>query len=271
MKRLLLPASLFLLSSLLLASCLPAPVNAAQSTPNVSTIEAGVVQTLEANSATQTAMAPTSTPTSTATPTETPTETATPTPTATPTNVPTATTAPVVVQPAPCYSAAFIEDVTVPDGTGYSAGTSFGKTWRLQNTGSCTWTTAYQLIFTTGDHMSGPDSINLTSTVYPGQTIDVSAEMRAPSESGTYTGYWRLEAPNGTIFGPILDVQIDVTNSIDVRSIDINVNNNNVTLVCPPGNKFTISATIQDQWIGRRNLLLGIQQWRPQRRTYPDF
>ena len=76
MKRLLLPASLFLLSSLLLASCLPAPVNAAQSTPNVSTVEAAVVQTIEADSAQQTATAPTSTPTSTETPTETPTETA---------------------------------------------------------------------------------------------------------------------------------------------------------------------------------------------------
>ena len=151
---------------------------------------------------------------------------------------------------APCYSAAFIEDVTVPDGTGYSAGTSFGKTWRVQNTGSCTWTTAYQMIFTSGDHMSGPDSINLTSTVYPGQTIDVSAEMRAPSESGTYTGYWRLEAPDGTIFGPDLVVQIDVTNSIDVRSIDINVNDSNVTLTCPPGNKFSISAQIRTNGSG---------------------
>jgi hypothetical protein len=120
----------------------------------------------------------------------------------------------------------------------------------VQNTGSCAWTTAYQLIFTSGDHMSGPDSINLTNTVYPGQTIDVSAEMRAPSESGTYTGYWRLEAPDGTIFGPNLSVNIDVANSIDVRSIDINVNDNNVTLVCPPGNKFAISATIRTNGSG---------------------
>ena len=256
MKKLLVPTSLFLLFSLLLSSCLPAPVIAAQETPNASTIEAGVVQTLEANSARQTAAAPTSTPTptmtETATPTPTPTDTPTGTPTPTPTATPTASVpAPVVQYPvAPCYSAAFIEDVTVPDGTEFSAGASFGKTWRLQNTGSCTWTTAYQVVFDIGDHMSGPDSINLTSTVYPGQTIDVSAEMRAPSDAGTYTGTWRLEAPDGTIFGPDLIDQIVVTTSIDVRSIDISVDDSNVTLVCPPGNKFTISATIRTNGSG---------------------
>jgi hypothetical protein len=258
MKRLLVPASLFLLFSLLLASCLPAPVLAALATPNASTVEAGVVLTAQANSATQTATAPTGaptlteTPTETATPTETPTETPTDTATPTSTATPVPTLAPpVIVQPvAPCYSAAFIEDVTVPNGSDFSAGTSFGKTWRLQNVGSCTWTTAYQLVFESGDHMSGPDSINLTSTVYPGQTVDVSAEMRAPSDSGTYTGNWRLEAPDGTIFGPDLIDQIVVTNSIDVRSIDINVNDNNVTLVCPPGHRFTISATIRTNGSG---------------------
>jgi hypothetical protein len=259
MKKLLLPASLFLLFSLLLSSCLPAPVIAAQETPNASTIEAGVVQTLQANSATQTAAAPTNapTPTETATPTSTPTDTptGTPTPTLVPSDTPTAPAtlppAPVVQQAvAPCYSAAFVEDVTVSNGTQFSAGTDFGKTWRLQNTGSCTWTTAYQLVFESGDHMSGPDSINLTSTVYPGQTVDVSAQMRAPSNTGTYTGNWILQAPDGTNFGPDLIDQIVVTSSIDIRSIDISVNDSNVSLVCPPGNKFTISATVRTNGTG---------------------
>jgi hypothetical protein len=259
MKRLFFPASLFLLFSILLSSCLPAPVLAALATPNASTIEAGVVQTLQANSVTQTAAAPTNTPTATPTetPTETPTATETPTSTLVPSATPTATVpAPIIQQQvAPCYSAAFIEDVTVPDGTEFSAGANFGKTWRLQNTGSCTWTTAYQLVFDHGDHMSGPDSINLTSTVYPGQTIDISAQMRAPSNAGTYTGYWRLEAPDGTFFGAgysNADIfnEIVVTNSIDVRSIDISVNDSSAALTCPPGKKFTITADIRTNGSG---------------------
>jgi len=246
MKRLLVPATLFLLFSLLLASCLPGSVIAAPASPNASTVEAGVVQTLEANSVTQTAAAPTSTPTSTPTETETPTETSTPTSTPTPTNTATIPAPVIVQQVAACYSATFIEDVTVPNGTEFSVNTDFGKTWRLQNTGSCTWNTAYQLVFESGDHMSGPNSINLTSTVYPGQTIDVSAEMRTPDDAGTYTGNWMLEAADGTIFGPDLTDQIVVvTNSADIRSIDISVNDSNVTLTCPPGNNFSISATIR--------------------------
>ena len=252
MKKLFFSASLFLLFSILLSSCLPSPVLASLPTPNASTIEAGVVQTIEANSVTQTATAPTSTPlapTLTETPTATPTSTPTLTPTATPTNTATLPAPVVQVQVAPCYSAAFIEDVTVANGTEFSAGQDFTKTWRLQNTGSCTWNTGYQVVFDNGDHLSGPDSINLTNTVYPGQTVDVSVGLRAPSDAGTYEGFWRLQAPDGTSFGVgssnvDFNVEIVVTNSIDVNSIDLNVDNNNVTLTCPPGNKFDITAEI---------------------------
>src|SRR5512143_3278895 len=40
-----------------------------------------------------------------------------------------------------CDWAQFVADVTVPDGTSYAPGTTFTKTWRLKNIGSCTWTT----------------------------------------------------------------------------------------------------------------------------------
>ena len=261
MKRLFFPASLFLLFSLLLSSCLPAPVIAAPANPNASTIEAGVVQTLQADSATQTAAAPTNSPTATLTetPTETPTATATATPTSTPvpSETPTATVPAPIVQPQalPCYSAAFIADVTVPNGAEFSAGADFAKTWRLQNTGSCTWNSGYQIVFDHGDHMSGPDSINLTSTVYPGQTVDVSAEMRAPSDAGTYEGFWRLQAPDGTSFGAGSSnadfyVEIVVTNSIDVSSINLSVNDSQVAISCPPGNKFTVTAEIRTNGSG---------------------
>jgi hypothetical protein len=74
--------------------------------------------------------------------------------------------------------------------------------------------------------------------------------MRAPSNTGTYTGNWILQAPDGTNFGPDLIDQIVVTSSIDIRSIDISVNDSNVSLVCPPGNKFTISATVRTNGTG---------------------
>jgi len=42
--------------------------------------------------------------------------------------------------PAGCDRAQFISDVTVPDGTTFAPGATFTKTWRLKNSGTCTWT-----------------------------------------------------------------------------------------------------------------------------------
>lgn len=42
----------------------------------------------------------------------------------------------------------------------------------------------------------------LTSgSVAPGKTVDVSVSLTAPSDPGTYTGYWRFRDPNGIYFG----------------------------------------------------------------------
>ncbi len=164
--------------------------------------------------------------------------------TATPTSVPTNTATVPAPAVAPCFSASFVEDVTVPDGSEFSAGADFSKTWRIQNTGSCTWTTAFQLIFDHGDQMGGPSSVNLPNTVFPGQTVDVSVDQTAPDSKGTFEGFWRLEAANGTIFGGDFTDEIVVTSSLTINSIDLSVDNSHVTTTCPPGNTFTVTATI---------------------------
>ena len=46
-----------------------------------------------------------------------------------------------------CDAAAFVRDVTIPDGTIVEPGRDFTKTWRLKNVGTCSWTTAYALVF----------------------------------------------------------------------------------------------------------------------------
>lgn len=102
----------------------------------------------------------------------------------------------------PCDQALFITDVTVPDGTIFSPGETFTKTWRLRNTGTCTWTSGYALIFQSGDVMGGPASTQLTTgTVAPGQTVDVSVELTAPNSTGEYQGFWRLRNSSGVSFG----------------------------------------------------------------------
>lgn len=100
-----------------------------------------------------------------------------------------------------CDQAQFVTDVTVPDGTSFSAGAAFTKTWRLKNIGSCTWSTGYSLVFSSGEKMGGPDSIALPSSVAPGQTVDISVNLTAPASAGAYRGYWQLKNASGGLFG----------------------------------------------------------------------
>lgn len=103
--------------------------------------------------------------------------------------------------PIPCNQAKFIKDVSIPDGTKIQVGAGFTKTWRLRNTGSCTWNSSYQLIFDHGDQMNAPASQPLTGNVAPGQDVDISVNLVAPPSPGTYQGFFYLRDPNGVVFG----------------------------------------------------------------------
>jgi uncharacterized protein YkwD len=87
-------------------------------------------------------------------------------------------------------SAVFVEDVTVPDNTRLEAGEKFTKTWKLQNTGSCTWTD-YTIAFVSGDKMDAPDTVPVPETELSA-TVEVSVDLVAPSEDGAYTGNFEL-------------------------------------------------------------------------------
>ena len=129
--------------------------------------------------------------------------TLTPTKTVVPTTT-TSTPGAVTKTPTPntgCDRATFVSDVTIPDGTVFSPGAAFTKTWRLKNAGTCTWTTSYSLVFVGGEKMGGPDSSALPRTVAPGQTVDLSVNLTAPNISGNYRGYWQLKNASGAIFG----------------------------------------------------------------------
>lgn len=127
-----------------------------------------------------------------------PTATVTPTVavTATPTLTPTATPVPI-----PCDWAAFVKDVTVPDGTVFKPDQDFRKTWQLKNIGTCTWTKDYALVYASGDRMTGDNVTRLGRSVAPGQTIDISIELTAPLEVGKHVGYWALRNASGKVFG----------------------------------------------------------------------
>jgi hypothetical protein len=150
-------------------------------------------------------LAPTEGPTSTSTaipPTETQRPpSATPIPTFTP--IPSLTPVPPTATPVPipCDRASFITDVTIPDGTAISPGATFTKTWRLKNTGTCTWTTSYALIFVGGEQMKASSQIPLGAEVVSGSTVDVSVTFTAPTSEGKYHSSWKIKNASGSQFG----------------------------------------------------------------------
>jgi hypothetical protein len=92
-------------------------------------------------------------------------------------------------------------DVTVPDDTEMGPGEAFTKTWRLENIGTCTWTTDYALTWFSGERLSAPVSIPLKENVPPDTSVELSVDMIAPTKAGTYQSNWKLNDAAGEFFG----------------------------------------------------------------------
>lgn len=124
----------------------------------------------------------------------------------------TATPAPTAI---PCDRAKF-DSETIPDGTTVTAGSNFTKTWTLKNNGSCTWNSSYSVVFVSGDALGGPASIPLTAgNVQPGQTVQISMDLKAPAAEGKYRGNWELRNASGAIFG--LGTKADQNFWVDIK------------------------------------------------------
>ena len=200
---------LFIVASIgmfLLISC--APANLPTPTPNVAFIKTSAAQTVVANfTLTAAAAAPTSTPTSLGTPTSPAKSTLVPTTKVTSTLVPTQIGHPGATQILLCNeyswddnsaSADFV-DVNIPDNTQMTAGQSFVKTWKIKNSGTCTWGTGYTIIYAGySTQMSGqPQPLPLPVT--PGQEIQISVNFVAPAQPGSYVSAWTLDSGGNTV------------------------------------------------------------------------
>jgi len=181
--------------SLILTACKSKGATETQVNPQA--VFTAAAETANAKMTELAAITPTEAP-----PTVTGTSTATLEPTSAPTQPgPSAT----LTQPALVGNLAdraeFVSDVTIPDYTTFTPNQAFTKTWRLKNTGTSTWTTAYSLIFYSGTQMGGATSALLPKEVKPGETIDLSVNLVSPAGYGQYTGYWILRNPLNKNFG----------------------------------------------------------------------
>jgi len=111
-----------------------------------------------------------------------------------------------------CADSIFVADTTIPDGTAEKPGTVFTKTWRMQNTGTCTWGVGFKLAFAYGSEMGG-GNFNITRKydfVAPGATKDIGVKLTAPTVPNTYKGCWKMQTDQGYWFGGIACVTIKV-------------------------------------------------------------
>ena len=194
---------------LILAAC--APATPIVPTPDVLAVRTSAAYTVVAEF-TLTAAAFTPTPLPTLPPTETPTPEP---PTATPT-IAYATDPTQIALGTPgelCDNFSFDNatvDVTIPDGTVLTPGQDFVKTWKIKNTGICSWGDGYSLIYAGyADKMSG-EPVPLGTLVEVGQEVDVSVNFKAPTAVGEYTSAWQMANPKGIPFGKAIFVKIVV-------------------------------------------------------------
>lgn len=154
-----------------------------------------------------------------------------------------------------CTASASLVGETYPDGTIVQPGENFTKVWQIQNNGTCTWDSTWQLIFYSGDLMDGSVVYNFPQPAQPGQTVDVPVILRAPVENGTYMGEWMLKSPWGQSFG-VGQYSVPISVSIVVGSITpenrrtetvfgVTAVTYEVERTCAPANTFyTITANI---------------------------
>ncbi len=151
-----------------------------------------------------------------------------------------------------CTTQASLVGENPPDSVLLKPGEAYWKTWTLLNTGTCTWTASYNLIFWNGDLMGGLSSYPLKDDVAPNEQKDISIYLKAPDTAGTYTGYWRMQTPWNSNFGvgpsdePFF-VKVVVSDSV---TSDYGIANVSYNLVrdplggCPTNVKYTLYVTI---------------------------
>jgi hypothetical protein len=104
---------------------------------------------------------------------------------------------------------AYLEDLSVPDGSSVQPGAKVDKRWKLENSGSCNWDARYRLRLVAGPSLGVPSE----QTLYParsGTQFTLQIIFTAPNEPGTYRSAWQAYDPQGQSFGDPFFVEIQV-------------------------------------------------------------
>lgn len=144
-------------------------------------------------------------------------------PVPTPTPEPAATATPTGPTPTAAPSActddmAWVADLTYDDNNMQDPpvlqpGQPFVKSWRVNNSGDCSWTQAYVLKYVSGNTPAaqmGGQPTAIQGTVAPDANYDISVNLTAPIVPGVYQGFWQMYNAQGVAFGERIYVGIQV-------------------------------------------------------------
>jgi hypothetical protein len=108
---------------------------------------------------------------------------------------------------------AFLDDVTLLDGTVVHPSEPLEKVWRVQNTGTCDWPEGSSIVYRAGDVIVASSAGPIPAT-RSGEITDIRVNLTAPAQGGDYIGWWRLQSADGALFGISLYVMITVDESM---------------------------------------------------------
>lgn len=112
------------------------------------------------------------------------------------------------VRPDECSSnLTFVSDLTVPDNTSITYGSTIDKQWIVENSGSCHWNSEYRLRHIGGAALGAAEEIAL----YParaGTQATIQILFTAPFTDGEYESAWQAIDPQGVAFGDPIFIRI---------------------------------------------------------------
>lgn len=103
----------------------------------------------------------------------------------------------------------FLSDLTIPDGTVVSPGSTLDKRWEVENSGNCNWGMNYRVRLTAGPEL---DALK-EQALFParaGTRAIIRILFKAPAQPGTYRSAWQAYNEQGEPFGDPFFIEIIV-------------------------------------------------------------
>ncbi len=101
----------------------------------------------------------------------------------------------------------FLSDLTIPDNTSITYGSSIDKQWIVENSGTCHWNSEYRLRHIGGATLDAPAEIALFPA-RAGTQATIQILFTAPFTDGPYESAWQAFDPGGLAFGDPIFIRI---------------------------------------------------------------